>query len=358
MSPKEQSRISRQLFRKKFCELNLDDPFFDTLKSDYPGFENWAKTAAANREVFAHYKADKFSLDGFLMLKIEENEADDIKPPLLADKIVKVCTFKIDAHNTKLGERFLKIVLDKTIASKSRYCYATIYPKQRSLINMLEKHGFFQYGEKGDSGELVYVKDMLTIHDELLKNYPNIKNDSNKYVLGIYPEYHTRMFPDSILKTENPDLIEDISFTNSIHKVYVSKIKGLEKLRPGDILLIYKTRNNQNSSPANYNACLTSVCVVEEIRKSSSFTTFDLFWKYCSRHNVFTQEELRPWYGKEYVHTIKMTYNIALPKRIILDTIRRVVVPSPQYWGFYQITTPQFQQLLQLAMVDESLIVN
>lgn len=26
---------------RKFKEINLDDVFFDSLKSDYPGFENW-----------------------------------------------------------------------------------------------------------------------------------------------------------------------------------------------------------------------------------------------------------------------------------------------------------------------------
>lgn len=28
---------------KSFNQINLEDPFFDTLKEDYPGFELWFK---------------------------------------------------------------------------------------------------------------------------------------------------------------------------------------------------------------------------------------------------------------------------------------------------------------------------
>ena len=39
--------------RKSFSEINLDDPFFDSLKTDYPGsetstdFTTWFQTQAA-----------------------------------------------------------------------------------------------------------------------------------------------------------------------------------------------------------------------------------------------------------------------------------------------------------------------
>ena len=29
------------IIRKKFSEIDLHDPFFDSLKRDYPGFDDW-----------------------------------------------------------------------------------------------------------------------------------------------------------------------------------------------------------------------------------------------------------------------------------------------------------------------------
>ena len=53
-----------------------------------------------------------------------------------------------------------------------------------------------------------------------------------KYVLSINPEYHTKLFPDSILKTEQKyNSIQDVSDTNSIYKIYMldARSQGVEE---------------------------------------------------------------------------------------------------------------------------------
>lgn len=73
----------------------------------------------------------------------------------------------------------------------------------------------------------------------------------NKYVLSIVPEYHTQLFPDSILKNEQKyDLIQDVSETNSIYKIYLCWMKGTRYLKTGDKLVIYRTSDFQG--PAKY----------------------------------------------------------------------------------------------------------
>ena len=53
-------------------------------------------------------------------------------------------------------------------------------------------------------------------------SYPELR-----YVLSINPEYHTKLFPDSILTNElKYDLIQDVSETNSIYKIYVCWMGG------------------------------------------------------------------------------------------------------------------------------------
>ena len=102
--------------------------------------------------------------------------------------------------------------------------YVTIFEKHVSLINLLKKYGFEKKAIKGDTdnSESVYVKSMKCYTGDICKDFPFIHTaGKNKYLLSIYPNFHTALFPDSILHTEMRDkdsLIKDVSHTNSIHK--------------------------------------------------------------------------------------------------------------------------------------------
>ena len=69
--------------RKRFSEINLDDPFFDSLKADYPkdanniGFENWFAKKAQTGSTALVFDDDE-GLGAFVCLK-EENEAIALK---------------------------------------------------------------------------------------------------------------------------------------------------------------------------------------------------------------------------------------------------------------------------------------
>ena len=97
---------------KRFADIDLNDTFFNSLKEDYPGFDAWfEKKSKDNSEAYVQYTND--NLQAFLYLKNESGEAlTDITPIRPACNRLKVGTFKIDAHNTKLGERFVKKILD------------------------------------------------------------------------------------------------------------------------------------------------------------------------------------------------------------------------------------------------------
>jgi len=49
--------------------------------------------------------------------------------------------------------------------------------------------------------------------------------------LAVKPKYHSRLFPDSILKTEDSTIAKDISYTNSIHKIYIAAMNGMENIK-------------------------------------------------------------------------------------------------------------------------------
>lgn len=105
--------MSEIIQTKRFNEIDLSDSFFESLKSDYPGFEDWFRKKDTE-EVLVQY-ADE-GLQAFLYLKDESGlTPEGINPPLPAKKWLKVGTFKIDAHRTRLGERFIKKIMDFAI---------------------------------------------------------------------------------------------------------------------------------------------------------------------------------------------------------------------------------------------------
>ena len=92
----------------KFSDIALSDPFFDSLKADYPGFSKWyEKKSVENARAYIQ-KNEKGLLQAFLYLKVEQEALTDIEPTMPAANRLKVGTFKIDAHNTKLGEFFVR----------------------------------------------------------------------------------------------------------------------------------------------------------------------------------------------------------------------------------------------------------
>lgn len=343
---------------EKFKFINLGDPFFDSLKRDYREFSDWfARKAEEKAYVF---RDDYGLIDGFLYLKIEEGKVDDVDPPLPATRRVKVGTLKINAHGTKLGERFIKKMFDHAIHERVNEIYVTVFEAHAPLIALLKRYGFLQLATKTTKNgvELVLVKNVSHVTDNPTSSYPLIKLNANKaYLLSLKPEWHTRLLPDSILATEDTDIVQDISHTNSIHKVYLAAMRGLEALRPGDILLIYRTTDGQG--PARYRSVATSVCVVEEYRPMSSFASWDAFRRYCLPYSVFSEEELASfWSSRKFPHVFRFTYNIAFKKRVTRGAmIEEVGLNADAYWGFMQITYPQLMEIARRGLIDESLIV-
>ena len=351
--------MNETIIVKSFADIDLNDPFFDSLKEDYEGFEGWfEKKSKSDAKAYVQYTDKK--LQAFLYLKKEVGgELTDVVPIRPACNRMKVGTFKIDAHNTKLGERFVKKIMDAALYMKADEIYVTIFPKHEGLIRILQRYGFTEEGRKGN--ELVLVKNMKVLCGNILKDYPLLRTDNKrKFLLSIYPKYHTSMFPDSILKNEEGvkyELIRDVAHTNSIHKIYVTSISDVAQLQIGDLIVIYRT--NDGAGSARYRSVVTSVCQVEEVKTNKDFATVEDFINYANYYSIFDIEELKQWYNKQTCVVLKMTYNIALTKRVtrayLLDDLK---ISSDQYFGFFQLTDEQFDAILKKGEIDESVIIN
>ena len=360
-----QERRPMDLQVQRFSDIDLNDSFFDSLRASYPEFNEWYnKKAAAGATAYCYYVDNE--LKDFLYLKIEEEELSDLTPALPAKKRLKVGTFKVDNDNrhTTRGERFMKKIMDMAIAEDVDEIYVTMFPTEelQGLIRMFEKFGFSHIADKpheGGNAEYVLIKDMTTHVDDFKLDYPFVKKaSSNKYVLSIVPEFHTHLFPDSILKNEKKyDLIQDVSETNSIYKIYLCWMQDTRNLKAGDKLIIYRTSDEEGK--AYYRSVCTSVCTVCEVKTYRDFENEEEFIKYTNRYSVFKEHELRRWYkNKNYFIVIKMVYNIAFTKKVINMVMKEQVGLNPKYWGFFKLTDAQFDKLLELGEIDERYIID
>ncbi|HHW7507036.1 TPA: N-acetyltransferase [Mannheimia haemolytica] len=344
------------LIYTKFENVNLDDPFFNSLKSDYKEFSDWFNR---KKDDCAYVLYGQYGIDGFLYLKFE-NEVTDIKPAIYDKRILKIGTFKFNPQGTLRGQRFIKKILDVAIANRIELVYLTVFEKHTYLIDLFTKYGFSQAGQKQTSNgiEYVYARNMCISVGDILLDYPYIFPSTNKFLLAIHPSYHTRLFPESILFNESPNIVQDVSHSNSIHKIYISAAYNANVLKRGDILVIYRT--GDGLGPAYYRSVVSSICVVEEVKHISEFLSKEEYLQYCAKFSVFTIDELSKFYiEKRYPYVIRFTYNMALPKRanrqelldnhVIEDHTRIVLEP---------ISDTQFNSILRLSHADESFIIN
>ncbi|MVX35480.1 N-acetyltransferase [Myroides sp. LoEW2-1] len=346
---------------KRFSQINLKDPFFDSLKESYKEFEYWFnKKSLEDAKAVVHYDV-KGGIEGFLYLKIEDEELSDILPIQEKKYRLKVGTFKINPHGTRLGERFIKKIMDVAIHLKVKEIYVTVFELHEGLISLLRRYGFEKRGTKTtvNGTELVLFKSMENYVGNVVLDYPLMKiANRRKFSLAIKPEYHSEMFPDSLLNNESYELIKDVTHTNSIHKIYVSYIRGINVLQKGDIVCIYRT--NDGLGAAHYRSVITSICVVEEVKGRNDFNSLVDFINYANAYSVFKEKVLSDlWLGnRPDLTVIKMTYNIALSKRITKKILVEELGIEPKYWGFFSLTDSQFKSILDRGGVYENIIVN
>lgn len=341
----------------KFNTINLDDSFFTSLKNDYSEFASWFERKSEEDES-AYIQTIDGKIEGFLYLKIEVGPIKDVNPSIECLKAVKIGTMKIIPHGTRLGERFIKKSLDFAIENNATLIYVTVFEKHSSLIKLYEKYGFKKFASKTTSNgvEKVLLRDLSKDNNDFLLNYPLIKKESNAYLMSIYPKFHTKLFPDSILKSENFNVVKDISHTNSIEKIYICKMNGVSNLKPGDLIVIYRTSDIDGQ--ARFRAVVTSVCTVKSIKSTKSFRTYIEFKEYCKNYSIFSDSELYGLYhSRDEYFTIQMIYNIAFEKRLTRGHLLDTIGINSKYWGFFKLSKNEFEDILIDANVKNDYII-
>ncbi|HAF78936.1 MAG TPA: hypothetical protein DCG42_16620, partial [Maribacter sp.] len=186
--------------KEYFGNLNIDDTFFDSFKQDYAEFGNWFNKKADNISYVCITDGD---VKAFLYLKQENIDEiyNDIAPAFPQKKRLKIGTFKVTSTGYKLGERFLKVIFDNALQYDVEEIYVTIFNKrdeQLRLIYLLEDWGFKHWGTKTTNNgiEQVYVRQCKPTPNlqQPKLSFPAVSKNTTKWIVPIYPEYHTELF--------------------------------------------------------------------------------------------------------------------------------------------------------------------
>lgn len=338
--------------------LDVHNEFFDSLRNTYDGFDAWFSRKCDEDAYIC--RDDTGQILGFLYLKTENAEENyaDISPHFQPKKRLKVGTFKVVATGFRLGERFIKIILDNAIERNVDEVYVTLFEDRtelETLVMLLSRWGFEDYGTKISTGERVLTKQMRQYLPELSprQNFPNLIYRVQKFILPILPQYHTSLLPDSILRNENEnDFLAKTPYRYALQKVYIS-FAPERNIHPGDIVVFYRNGVQGN---AGHTAVLTSVAIVEEA--ISGFATKEVYMSHVQNRSVFTNDELERFWWKHQGNQIvlKFVFVKSFVKRPILrflwdtDIIAFPHGPRP----FTRISDEQFNMILREAQTDLS----
>jgi hypothetical protein len=263
---------------------------------------------------------------------------------------------KVTSNGFKIGERFLKIIFDNALQYGVAEIYVTIFdkrPDQSRLITLLEEWGFQYHGikitETGD--EKVYIKNFERSQEINLeqpkKTFPFSSSESKVYIVPIYPEYHTELFPDSILRTESPkNFTENEPHRNALSKVYISR-SHFKNLMPGDLIVFYRT--------GTVHTGVATTCGIVE-STIINIPNVETFIRLCRKRSIFNDEELKKhwdYYPSIKPFIVNFLYTYSFRKRPNLKWLNQNgIIPNildmPR--GFREISREDFIKIANYSI--------
>ena len=308
--------------------IEIEDDFFDSLKADYKGFENWYKKKSREGSMAYITRYPDKKIGSFLMLKVE-NESEDyseFKEPLKKGIHLKVATFKVANTGNKIGESYIKIMVEEALKNKVDDIYVTVFKKQKELIKLFFEYGFIKnttkMTEKADGSleeELVLVKSM---HDNTYPNFDWANRDT--FIVPIKQKYHEKLFPES--EPLNQLSFEDLqgvnTYSHTIKKAYICK-SPTQQIKPGDILLFYASESKRS---------ITTIGIVDNV--FSKFATPEDLYALATKRTVYSLEEIKSNFDTslklilfKYYKTLKepVTYSSLIENKILKSAPASIV---------------------------------
>lgn len=310
------------IYKEKCYNLNVHDEFFDSLRRDYNGFDNWFKRKCQleHRDCFLIRNESKIA-----GLCIYKNETPSYE---MTGKVLKICTFKLTYSGTKHGELLLRQLFKLCYDSDVDWLYVTAY-EQNYICQFFEDFGFERYREKkSDTGELIYRRKMkpssadsclsaLDFHKKY--GYRYFKSSEKAFLVPTMETFYSRLFPET--EESGFNLFADKSpCSNAIRKAYICK-SNTKKIVPGDILFFYRT---------HFDKKIECCGIVEQTLRSSNP---DELLPLVGKRSVFSRSEIESNCSKERSSLLilfRQTENLIKPFDLLDLKKDRLIKGYPQ----------------------------
>lgn len=338
-----------------FCyNLSLDDPFFDSIKSDYPEFNEWFQKICQEHRKCWVYKTEEDLIDAILIYKLEDEVI--ISNPVLPKKTrLKICTFKTQQFGYKIGELFIKLSVELCVKQNIDEMYLTVFSyKYENFVNLIQEYGFEKKGVK-ENGEDIYVKLLIPENIEEIedfgiiskKYYPSFYDGkkAHKFLIPIRPEFHERLFTGLGRQTTLAEFAGSFIIEgNTIKKAYLSH-SGIKKMRPGDILLFYKSKMDRS---------ISSLGVIEELYR---LRDPDKILQYVLKRTVYSIHEIIEISEKSTL-VILFTFHFHFDNPVGYDFLLQQGILKGPPQTIIEIDDSSYRTIKHAGGIDERYIVN
>lgn len=356
-------------FEQRFFSMSdLQDSFFDTLKSDYEEFPIWFAKKVHNYEKAYIYEDE--GIKAFLYLKNEYGENSE--PIILdtgilsAEPRIKIGTLKLleTVQGIRLGEGALGIALWYWQSQPVNEIYVTVFEKHKKLIGMLELFGFSCRGHNS-RGENVYFKDKRCINiSTAYSSFPYINGAFFKCgYIPINDTFHDTLFPYSELQNTEQESHE-IAAANGITKTYIATPCGDINYKTGEPVLIYRKYTGEMGKPG-FKSVVTSFCTIIEMvvvkKNKIVYLTLDEYIRKIGNKSVYSQSELTDiYYNNKNIYLMIMIYNGYLGSGNNINYMR---LKNAGYFKGYpyqvKLNRRQFENVLEMGGKDvRNIIIN
>lgn len=345
-----------------FQDCDLNDLFFQSLRDDYLEFDKWFKKKIINNEE-AYIIKNIGSIEGFLYLK-RENEEILLKNKILpAKKRIKIGTLKTTEtiQGRKYGEGFLGFALWEWATSNAEEIYITTFPKQESLINLLEGYGFTKYGEFPNH-ELLYMKNKNNLdYTDVKKGFSYISTNATGRILLLEAEYHDTLFPYSTLKGIDSEP-RNIDIKNGLSKKYISNNLNYKNLRCGDFLIVYRKKGVSEAGKAGFKSAITGIASVVNVRVVNKIQEdFETFKENLKNKVASNDDELFEKYSQKNILILDIVYNyyFGSVNNINYNTLKENGLWSNSYPANRVYNMEELKKIIQLGgNYVQNIIVN
>ncbi|WP_457306928.1 GNAT family N-acetyltransferase [Polaromonas sp. P5_E6] len=326
--------------------VQLPNPFFDSLRAGYAGFDGWFR-AKAQEGRHAWIYRDGGNLAALCIYAVQHDEKITDNGELLNGSALKLCTFKVGetARGRKVGELFLRAAFRYASDQRCEAIFLHANPERHAhLIDLLDDFGFFAVGTY--RGDTMYVKRHpvnppplnIDAFEYVKRFYPHYLSGIGvqKFLVPIQPNYHRILFPDyAVPGTSLPADHPRTHVSNAMKLAYLSHAPS-NQVHAGDVVIFYRTHDLKAT---------TTLGIVESFHTSSDPAEIA---RLVSRRTVYSKQEI--------VNMAKRPTKVMLfrliehfPTSVDYDWLRKNRVVRGPIQSILRITDESFRGIVRAA---------